>query len=414
MGVGLLLGVWVARHLGPSQFGVLSFAVAFTGLFGALANLGLQSTVMREIVRNPKSAGIVLGSAATLQILGGLSSYFLMLGVITYLRPDDSLTRSVVIILGSIVLFKASEVPLYWFESQVQSKYAVWVQNSVFLSFALIKTILILNDYPIHAFAWAMLGEAIIVALLLFMVMNRYGPAIFSLGLSVICLKELLKDSWPLAVSGVAVMIYMKIGQIMLGQMVDEKAVGIYTAAVNISEVWYFIPMAIVSSVAPSIMEAKKHNNELYLSRLQKLYNIMVWSSLAIAIPMTVVATPIVELLFGTTYKDGGIILAIHIWASIFVCLGVVSSQYLLAENKQMISLQRTLAGMFINIGLNLILIPIYGPTGAAISIVCSQAFSALFFDLIQEFTRPMFFMKIQSFNLKKIITNYKLQITNK
>lgn len=399
MGLGLLIGIWLARYLGPAQFGLLSFALAFTGLFGAVANLGLQGPVVREIVHDPESARITLGSAAVLQLMGGVASFSLIVLVIGQMRPNDPLARNIVTILGAIMLFKVSEVALYWFESQVQSKYVVWVQNAAFLAYAAIKVTLILNDYPLVAFAWVMLGEAITVSVMLFVVMNRFGPGLSTLRASATRLRNLLRDSWPLALSGIAVVIYMKIGQIMLSQMVNEEAVGIYSAAANISEVWYFIPMSIVASVAPSIIEAKKHSHALYLSRLQRLYSLMVWVSIAVALPMTVIAAPLIDLLFGSTYRGGGTVLAIHIWASVFVCLGVASSQYLLAENRQMISLQRTLAGMIMNIGLNILLIPPYGAVGAAASVVLSQAFAALFFDFFQKFTRPMFFMKIRAFN---------------
>jgi O-antigen/teichoic acid export membrane protein len=403
MGLGLMIAIWVARYLGPAQFGILSFAIAFTGLFGAVANLGLQGIVVRELIKDRQSAPKIIGSAALLQIFSGCLAYLMIILVISQIRPDDPLTRNIVMIAGGISLFKASEVSLYWFESQVQSKYVVWVQNGVFLVFASIKATLILNDYPLEAFAWAILAEAGALALMLMIVMNHQGLSLSSLHFTGQWIKNLLRDSWPLTLSGIAVVVYMKIGQIMLGQMAGEEAVGIYTAAISISEVWYFLPLAIVASVTPSILEAKQRSNELYLSRLQKLYASLVWICIIISIPMTFIATPLIEFLYGTSYRSGGTILAIHIWASVFVCLGVASSQYLLAENRQVIALQRTIAGMLMNIGLNILLIPIYGSVGAALSSVCSQAFATLIFDLFQKNTKTMFLMKIRAFNVGSI-----------
>ena len=145
MGVGLLVGVWVARYLGPEQFGLLNFALAFTGLFAAIATLGLPEIVVRDIVRDPENAQVTLGTAAVLQLIGGLVAYVLILVAIIYVRPNDVLLRSIVAILGAMMLLKASEIAVYWFESQVQSKYTVWVQNSVFLVFAAVKVLLILQ-----------------------------------------------------------------------------------------------------------------------------------------------------------------------------------------------------------------------------------------------------------------------------
>lgn len=403
MGVGLFLGVWIARYLGPEQFGLLNFALAFTGLFGAIATLGLQGIVVRDIVRDSDSARLTLGTAALLQLVGGLLSFLLILGAIAYLRPDDTLARSIVAILGSMMLLKASDIAVYWFESQVRSKYTVWVQNSVFLVFAAIKVLLILQEASLTAFVWTMLAEAAVVSLLLLIVLGLRGPALTSLRASVPRAKTLLRDSWPLILSAIAISVYMKIDQIMLGQMIGDEAVGIYSAAVKISEVWYFIPMAIVASVFPSILEAKKHSEAQYYARLQKLYDLMVVISISVALPMTFLATPLVGLLFGEAYLGAGVVLAIHIWASVFVFLGAASSQWFLAENRQVLSLQRTALGAIANVGLNMWLIPLYGSVGAAIATIVSQAIAAWLFDLLQSITRPMFFMKLASMNPLRI-----------
>lgn len=399
MGVGLLVGVWVARYLGPEQFGLLNFALAFTGLFGTVATLGLQGIVVRDIVRDPESARITLGTAAMLQLVGGLVSFLLILGAIAYLRPDDPITRTVVAILGAMMLLKASEIAVYWFESQVQSKYTVWVQNGVFLVFAAVKIGLILLEAPLTAFVWAMLAEAALVAAILLLVFNLRGPNITQLKASIARAKTLLKDSWPLLLSGIAIMVYMKIDQIMLGQMIGDEAVGIYSAAVRISEVWYFIPMAIVASVFPSIIEAKRQSEELYYARLQKLYDLMAVISVFVALPMTFFSEYLMTLLFGVNFSDAGTVLAIHIWASVFVFLGVASSNWFIVEGHQIMNLKRTILGAVFNIFLNIVLIPSFGVEGAAIATVISFAVAAFFADGLQKKTRKMFLMKIRSFN---------------
>lgn len=400
MGVGLIVGVWVARYLGPEQFGLLSFATAFVGLFGAVATLGLQGIVVRDIVRNPDKKEETLGSAAVLHCIGGLLAYGLILGTISRLRPDDAMAKVLVAILGSTILFKASEVAVYWFESQVLSKYTVWVQNGSFLAFAVLKIVLILQNATLIAFAWVIMAEALMVALLMLIMLGLRGPRLRQLRVTLTRAKGLLTDSWPLLLSGIAVMVYMKIDQIMLGQMVGDDAVGIYSAAVRISEVWYFIPMTIVATVFPSLLEAKKNNEAQYYQRLQHLYDLMVWLSVGVALPMTFLSTPIVTLLFGKAFAAAGPVLAIHTWASIFVFLGVASSKWFLAENRQILSFQRTLLGAVVNFVLNFLLIPNFGPIGAAISTVVSYSVAAFFSDVIQEETRQMFKMKIRSMNL--------------
>ncbi len=404
MGVGLLVGVWVARYLGPEQFGLFSFASAFVGMFGALAGLGLQSIVVRDIVRDPTCKEETLGTSAVLQLLGGLLAYCCVLGTIYMLRPEDTLAKLLVAILGSIMLFRFSDVAFYWFESQVLSKYIVWVQNGCFLIFTVIKVGLILSHAPLLAFAWATAAEALIVAVLLFLMLGLRGPKLQQLRFSLLRAKTLLADSWPLLLSGMAIMVYMKIDQIMLGQMLGDEAVGIYSAAARISEVWYFIPMIIVASVFPAILEAKKRDESQYIQRLQRLYDLMVWLSVAIALPMTFVSTPIMVALFGSAYAESGPVLAIHIWASVFVFLGVASSQWFVAENRQILSFQRTLLGALVNVILNLVLIPDFGPIGASVATVVAYAIAAFFADVMQKETRQTFAMKLNSMNIFRSI----------
>ena len=407
MGVGLIVGVWVARYLGPEQFGLFNFAAAFVGMFGAIAGLGLQGVVVRDLVREPSSKEEILGSAAALQLVGGFVAYGLILATIFWLRPDDALAKTIVAILGSIMLFKASEVAVCWFESQVLSKFTVWVQNGTFLVFASIKVLLILKGAPLVVFAWATMAEGVVVALLMLVTLAVRGPRARHLRVTVARSKSLLVDSWPLLLSGVAVMIYMKIDQIMLGQMIGDEAVGIYSAAVRISEIWYFVPMAIVSSVFPAILGAKERDEVLYYKRLQRLFDLMTWVSLVVAIVVTFLSELIVTLLYGDAFIAASTVLTVHIWASIFVFLGVASGKWLLVENLQLLSLQRSVLGAIINVILNILLIPKYGILGAAWGTVGAQFSVNILFDLIQSKTRNIFVMKVRTINPRRFFQSF-------
>ncbi|SDA59978.1 polysaccharide transporter, PST family [Pseudomonas sp. NFPP33] len=397
MGVGLLVGVWVARYLGPEQFGLFSFAAAFTGIFSALAGLGLASIVVRDLVRDSIKAPEIMGSAIILQLGSGFLAYVLMLLVILGLRPDDDFSRLVVAIVGATLLLKASDVAVYWFEAQVQSKYVVWVQNSTFLIFAAVKVILIWSQSPLVAFASVVFIEALLVSVLMISVVNIKGMSLYRLRVRKKRMAGLLKDSWPLCLSAMTIMIYMKVDQIMLGQMLGDEAVGVFTAAVRISEIWYFVPVAICSSLFPNMLALRESNRLFYMQRLQLLFGAMVWLSIVVAVLMTFGSKWIVVLLFGEAYTAAGTVLAIHIWASIFVSLGVISGQWLVAEGLQLLSMQRAALGACVNVLLNFLLIPRFGVNGAAIATVVSFAVVAFFSDVINKKTRVIFFMKVKS-----------------
>lgn len=397
MGIGLLVGVWIARYLGPEQFGLLSYATAFVGLFSPIAGLGLQGIVMRDIVREPGGKKETLGTTALLQATGGLLAYGLTLGTIYLVRPDDSIVKALVAILGSVTLVKASEVAVYWFESQLLSKYIVWVQNGCFLVFAAIKLVLIKINAQLTYFAWAILGETLVAALLMLVMLGLRGPRPRQLRISLARAKVLLSDSWPLFLSGIFIVIYMKIDQIMLGQLLGGEAVGIYSVAVRISEVWGFIPMMIVASVFPAIIAAKESSETHYYQRLQQLYDMFVWLSVGVALPMTFLSKPIVVLLFGDAFAESGPVLAIHIWTTVFIFLGVLSGKCLIIEELQLLALKRNLFGATANIGLNFVMIPYFHALGAAIASLASCAIAYYAMDAFDPRTRPAFKQKTQA-----------------
>ena len=404
MGVGLFVGVWIARYLGPQQFGLLSFATAFVGLFGAIAALGLQGPVVRDMVRDPANKEKTLGTAAALMVIASLVSYSLILVTIFWMRPEDPIAKAIVAILGSTVLFKVSEVAVYWFESQVLSKYTVWVQNGVLLVFAVIKVGLILQGADLITFAWAMMAEALAMAVLLLVVLSLRGLQVQKLCVRLDRAKKLLADSWPLLLSAIAIVIYTKIDQIMLGQMIGDEAVGIYSAAAKLSMFWYFLPGIVVASVFPAIIRAKYVSDNLYRARMQNLYDMGVVASLVISGAVSIFASPIVVMLFGVEYAEAGGVLRIHMWALAFVFLGFASNRWLILENLQLLQLERTLLGASFNVLLNLFLIPKMGIHGAAYATVLSVCLVGLFYDVVRNATREMFLMKMKALMLPRSV----------
>jgi O-antigen/teichoic acid export membrane protein len=187
----------------------------------------------------------------------------------------------------------------------------------------------------------------------------------------------LLRDSWPLILSGVVIMIYMRIDQVMIGQMVGDGEVGVYSAAVRLAEVWYFVPMAVVSSVFPSVVEARRVSDELFYGRLQKLYNLMAFMAYIVAIPVTFAAGPVVKILFGPAYERAGPMLALLIWAGLFTNLGVDRSSFLTAMNWTRVHFLTVSLGCVINVLLNLLLIPRYGGMGAVVASCVAYWFAA-------------------------------------
>ncbi len=387
MGVGLLVGVWVARYLGPAQFGQLNYATAFVGLFGALAGLGLNGIVVRDIVREPKSEGVTLGTAFVLQAMAGLLSAAMAILAISLLKPDDAFTRHMVIIIGLSLTVRATDVIKYGYEARIQSRYVVWIENTVFVLMTTFRVAVILTESSLMAFVWLTLAEAALISVGLVTIYASHGGLHHLFSASTNRAKALMRDSWPLLFAAVAVTLYMRIDMIMLEEMSSTREVGIYAAAIRISEIWYFIPTVIISSVSPSIISCHGSNNDLYLTRLKSLYFMMAWLALGVTIPLSLLSDQIISILLGSDFSDAAPVLAIHLWASLAVFLGMASSQHLLVEQLQKISFYRTLIGLVSNVFLNIMLIPNMGAKGAAIATVISY-FVATFSLVLFRSTR--------------------------
>ena len=150
------------------------------------------------------------------------------------------------------------------------------------------------------------------------------------------------------------------------------------------------MPMAITSSVFPAIINAKKQSEELYYQRLQKLYDLMVWLAVAIALPTTFLAPWIIRVLYGEAFLLAAGVLSIHIWAGVFVGLGVAQGKFWLSNNMQKQQFLITLSCALINIVLNIVLIRIYGVKGAAISTLISYAIGSSLLPLCIKDARRM------------------------
>ncbi len=397
MGASLVVGVWVARYLGVKQYGLFNYTLAFVALFSPIFTLGLDDVVVRHLVRQSSNKEEILGTTFWLKFLGGIASVLLAVSTMFFLGEHETLKIWLVAILGIAGVFRASDTIELWFQSQVQSKYTVIAKNTAFLLNTLIKIALILTKAPLLAFALVTLAEFAMSAIGLLIVYQVRGSSLWLWRWSVATAKTLLKESLPLIFSGFAIMIFMRIDQVMLGQMIGDSEVGIYSAAVRVSEIWYFIPGAIVSSVAPAIYAAKEKSESLYYQRIGQLLSLMTCISLAIALPMSFLSDKIIMVMFGSGYAEAGPILAVHIWTSLFVFMGLATSPWFIAEGLNHVSLGKTLFGAILNIILNLLLIPKYAGLGAAIATIISQAAAAFICNGFDSRTQKLFRIQVRS-----------------
>lgn len=394
--IALVVGLWVARYLGPDQFGLFNYATAFVGLFAVMATLGLNQLVVREITRTPDQKNIILGTTFGLQLVGGLATVVLSGCAILWLQPGETLTQWLVFIIATGSIFNAFTTIDLWFQAQIKSKLTVIAKSAAMVLSPALKIALILLQAPLIAFALVGLVDVVIGAVGLIITYHLTGESMLRWRFDTILAKRLLRESWPLIISTLAIVVYMKIDQIMLKEMVDDRATGLYSAAVRISEVWYFVPTTIISSLFPILVAVKEQGPAVTVQRYRATFRLMVGLAYAVAIPTTFIATWLITLLYGADYTEAGPILAIHIWAGVPVALGVATGPWLIAEGRTDLSLQRTVFGAVVNMILNFLLIPTYAGLGAAIATLVAQFSAAILFFAFFNKTRHLFFMQLR------------------
>jgi O-antigen/teichoic acid export membrane protein len=400
---GLLVGILLARYLGPRLFGEFSYAFAMVMLFSPVSMLAQDGIVIRRIVQNPVDRDKILGTSFLLMFGGGVIAFGLAMATIFAARPEDRLVQWLVGILVAGTIIQAFNVIEYWFESQLQWKFTVYAKTSAFLFLSIVKIGLILLQAPLIAFAWAGLAETVIGSAGLLIVYRLRGSFVKDWHFDREAAGSILQDSWPLLFSALLTMVYLRIDQVMLGNMAGSRELGNYSVAVQIAEAWYFIPMVICSSVLPAVVEAELISDELVYSHMRKLYSLVILLAYMVALPIAFFSKGIIQLLFSTAYTDAGPLLAILIWTGVFTNLGAARHIFVVAKNLTRVNLLSVALGCVMNILLNFFLIPAYGAMGAVVATFISYWFAVhgtcfLFRSLRPTgwiMTKALFFPKI-------------------
>lgn len=401
LGVSFFTTIYLIRYLGPNNYGMLAFSVSFVGLFSFISNLGIDQVLLRELSKDPHRKDELLGTSLLLKLVASAFSILLIILIISF-TTNDSLTLLLIIINSFGLLFGSLNVLSYYFQSRVEAKY-----NAV----SLILVTLILNSLKIAAifynkgiiyFSLILLSENIFYGVIGIYFYIKRGNKIFNLNFKKTIAYSMLKDSWPLMLSSAFILIYTRIDQVMLKYMTNIFNVGVYDAAVRISEIWYFIPSLIVSSIFPAIINAKKVSDGLFKERMIKLYSLLLYTALSVALIINIFAPYIINIIYGAKFIEASGVLTVYVWAGIPVFLTIAMNAYLLAENKTKTLFLSSFVGMLLNIPLNLLLIPKYGIYGATIATLISYSSIPIYIFIAKD-TR-------EQFNLVKMALIYPLR----
>ncbi len=394
--VSFLATIYVVKSLGPTNYGLLSYAISYVSIFSFIATIGIDQVLYRELIRFPERSDELMGTSLILRLLAGSTAAVICIGS-AYLTSANDISLLLISILSFAFIFNAPQVINYEFQARVESKRLsqLWFASYVIINFLKV-TVIFLNGGVIYL-AGVLLFEAILNASYLIWFRTKKYGSIFRWSFSGSAAKIILTDSWPMILATAFSIIYARIDQVFIKHLIDTTSVGLYDAAVRISEVWYFVPTTIVGTFFPALINAKKSSSDEYTKRLAQSALLLAGISIAVSIPVALFANQIIYILYGASFMPAVPVLQIYIWSSVSTALGSLATSYLIAENMRKALFISSCSTMVMNIILNIILIPKYGIAGSAWATFISYMavpLSLLFFRLPRQQIYQIFRVK--------------------
>lgn len=378
---GLLVGVYVARYLGPEKFGVFNYALAFVALFASVAKLGLDGIIVRDLVNAPEKRDVYLGTAFRLKMMGAVLAGT-GIAVALFIFENDFTTKLYIAIIAAGLIFQSFEVVDFYFQSRVMSKYVSICKISQLILSSLLKLYFVAINADLFWFVLVSAIDQASLATALAYAYSKQKLGAFYVQFDKAVAKILLSSAKPLIISGMMVSVYSSIDRVIIKEMLGVREVGLYAAATGLVTALYFVPILIANSLFPAILNAKQKSEELYNRRLSLLYKYMMSVGLLVSLFASIFATPIIGLLYGPKFAESAGVLQIYIWNFLIICFSAFFGKWLLSENLQHLMPRFTLMAIVVNVAGCFVLIPLLSIKGAAFAALAAQLIPLLWFSI--------------------------------
>ena len=401
--ISFLIGLWTARYLGPSNYGLINYVAAYIVFFASFCTLGLSGMLLiNELTLDPESEGTIMGTSIALRVGISVLSSFVLLGIVYIVDEKDPVIMKIAVLSCIQLIFQVCDAFESWFQKRYLSKIPAIVTLVGYLAGSLYRVYLLVTGKSVELFALASSLVFVVMTVLLYAAYKKYdGPRLrFSWETG----KRLLKKGYHFILSGMMIAVYSQTDKLMLKHMLSEEHVGYYSTAASISTVWAFVLGAIITSVSPTIMQYKKEKDEeAYLRKNRQLYAILFYVSIAVSALFTVFAKWIILIPYGEAYRGAIAPLRIITWYVAFAYLGTARDTWLVCENKQRYSKYMYLAAGILNVFMNLIFIPKWGASGAAMASLLTQIGTSMVLPLLWKDMRPNVKLMVDGILLKDL-----------
>ena len=374
--LSLFIGLLTARYLGPSNYGLISYAAAYVSFFTCFCTLGINSVIVKELIDNPGEQGMVIGTSLTLRLISTILSAIMILCIVLIVDAGETETILVVLFSSIGVIFHIMEVFNYWFQAKLMSKVTAVATLVGYIITATYRLYLVIMGKNVVFFALASSVDYICIGvLLLWAYKKKNGQRLkFSWDYG----KFLLSKSHHFILPALMVSIYGQTDKIMLKYLMGTAEIGYYATAVNLCNMWTFVITAIIDSMYPIIVEAHKQSENEFNRKNKILYASIFYVCTIVSLIFTVFGEFIISILYGNAYLPAVAPLRIVTWYVAFSYLGVARNVWIVCQNRQKHMLKVYLSASISNVILNCIFIPSFGAVGAAIASLIAQVITVL------------------------------------
>lgn len=400
---GLVIGLLTARYLGPSNYGLINYAGAYTAFFAAVCTLGINNVLVKEFIDHPGEEGKVIGTTLGLRAVSSVLSSIIIIAITSILDANEPTTKLVVSLASIGMVFNIAETFNYWFQSRLESKITAGATLCAYLISSAYKVFLLITGKSVAYFVLVSSLDYLCLGIILFAQYRRHagGKLQFSWSYG----KTLLQRSCHFILASLMVSIYGQTDKLMLKQMINDAEIGYYSTAVALCSMWCFVLSAVIDSAYPSIMEAAKNENEsLFKQRNVQLYAIVFYLAVFVSLCFTVLARPLISIMYGESYLPAIAPLRIITWYTAFSYLGVARNAWIVSKDRQKYLFGIYVSSAVANVILNYLLIPSMGASGAAIASLIAQVLTTLVVPFFMKDMRENSMLILDAILLKGIL----------
>lgn len=384
--LSLVVGMLSARYLGPKNYGTLNYTASFVSFFINIVSLCMEGVVIKKMVDHPNEEGIYLGSCIFFRMVSASLSIVSIMIIVYILDPDDSLKFKLALLQSFQLFFKSFNILDAWFQRYLKSKYTSIGKMVASITVSGYKMFLLITGKSIIWFAFSNTISDLIIAIILFYFYKkgRGQKLVIKINIG----KDVLSESYHFILSDIMSALYMNMDKVMIGQMMGDLYVGYYIAATTISGLWAFVPVAMINSFRPTIIELKKSDEQIYRIRLTQLYSLVIWTSIFFAYVSFLFSRLIIKIMYGVAYLEAVGALKITVWGQMLAVISMTRTIWIICEDKNKYVKYYVAIGAIVNLVLNFLLIPSVGIEGASIATLITNIIVLIVAPLLFKETR--------------------------